>query len=127
MSFADMLEQQFAEDMRDPEYLRELLLWDLTEQIAVAMEEQGVSRADLAQRLGVSRQYVTKVLNGMPNLTLRTMVEIAAALGRQVRIGLEVPAQATPPRTQALTTEKPASMPRQRRAPASRKRAATTP
>ena len=45
------------------------------------MQEQGVSRSELAERLDVSRAYITKVLNGHGNMTLRTLVRLALALG----------------------------------------------
>ena len=68
----------------DPEFLSEQLILKLNEEICRVMEEQGISRAELARRLGVQRQFITKLLNGMPNLTLITLVKIATALGVQV-------------------------------------------
>jgi transcriptional regulator with XRE-family HTH domain len=50
------------------------------------MEEQKVSRAELARRLGTSRAYVTKLLGGNANFTLQTMAKVAMVLGAQVHI-----------------------------------------
>lgn len=50
------------------------------------MEEQKVSRAELARRLGTSRAYVTKLLGGNANFTLQTMAKVAMALGSQVHV-----------------------------------------
>jgi transcriptional regulator with XRE-family HTH domain len=50
------------------------------------MEEQRVSRAELARRLGTSRAYVTKLLGGNANFTLQTMAKVAMALGAQVHV-----------------------------------------
>ena len=50
------------------------------------MEEQKVSRAELARRLGTSRAYVTKLLGGNANFTLQTMTKVAMALGSQVHV-----------------------------------------
>jgi antitoxin component HigA of HigAB toxin-antitoxin module len=50
------------------------------------MEEQKVSRAELARRLGSSRAYVTKLLGGNANFTLQTMVKVAMAFGAQVHV-----------------------------------------
>jgi transcriptional regulator with XRE-family HTH domain len=50
------------------------------------MEEQKVSRAELARRLGTSRAYVTKMLGGNANFTLQTMAKVAMALGAQVHV-----------------------------------------
>jgi plasmid maintenance system antidote protein VapI len=53
---------------------------ELTEDICRLMEEKQISRADLARRLGTSRAYVTKLLDGNANFTLATMVKLAMAL-----------------------------------------------
>ena len=47
-----------------------------------------MSRAVLARRLGTSQAYVTKVLRGNVNLTLATLVGLAQAVGREVRLDL---------------------------------------
>jgi plasmid maintenance system antidote protein VapI len=54
---------------------------ELTEDVCRRMEEQKISRAELARRLGTSRAYVTKLLDGNANFTLATMVKLAMALG----------------------------------------------
>lgn len=52
------------------------------------MEERGISRADLARAIGASTAYVSKILNGESNYTLRTMAKLARAVEGvlQVRI-----------------------------------------
>jgi transcriptional regulator with XRE-family HTH domain len=54
---------------------------DFTEEALGIMAEQGISKADLARKLGVSKPYVTKLLGGGANLTLESMVRLAEALG----------------------------------------------
>lgn len=54
--------------------------FELSEQIFQAMEDKGVSGAELARRLGVSRAYVNKVLQGSANLTIESLVKIGRAL-----------------------------------------------
>ena len=56
-----------------------------TEMIAKLMEERKVSRAELARRLGKSKAFVTIVLRGPRNMTLRTLADLAWALGSRVR------------------------------------------
>jgi len=53
---------------------------ELSEQIFQAMENKGVSEAELSRRLGVSRAYVNKVLQGDTNFTIETLVKIGIAL-----------------------------------------------
>ena len=59
---------------------------EITELLCELMNKQGVSRADLARRLGTSPPYVTKVLRGQTNMTLKTVSDCFFALGRSVRI-----------------------------------------
>ncbi len=70
----------------DPEYLAEQLRIDVIEQFLRIMEETELTRTEFARRLGCSKAYVTKLLNGTENLTLLKLVEIGNALGRQVEV-----------------------------------------
>lgn len=65
---------------------QQLLLLDAAEQISRLMEKHGVSRTDLAQRIGKSKGFVTQVLNGRHNMTLRTLADLAWALEARLRI-----------------------------------------
>ena len=80
--------QRISELESDPAYRAERLVLELNEEICRLMEEQNISRAELARRLGVQRQFITKLLNGIPNLTLLTLVKIALALDAQIEIKL---------------------------------------
>lgn len=81
---------QFERLMESPEFRKlyaiEGLVTEAGELIARLMEEQKVSRAELARRLGRSRAYVTQMLRGTTNLTLRTLAEVAYALGAEVKL-----------------------------------------
>lgn len=52
------------------------------------MNQQGVSNAELARRLGKSRAYVTKLLRGTTNFTLESLVRIGRALSCEVEFEL---------------------------------------
>lgn len=54
--------------------------FDISEHIYSMMERQTVSKAKLARRLGKSRAYVTKMLQGNANFTLESLVRIARSL-----------------------------------------------
>lgn len=45
------------------------------------MQDNGMKRADLAKRLGVSPQYVSKLLSGTENLSLKSLANIEEKLG----------------------------------------------
>jgi transcriptional regulator with XRE-family HTH domain len=59
---------------------------EFAEDVWRLMEEQKVSRAELARRLGTSRAYVTKLLGGNANFTLHTMTKVAMALGSTIHV-----------------------------------------
>lgn len=69
---------------RDGEFDRlvrqEELILDVTETLTRALETAGVTRAELARRLGRSPGFVSQVFGGGRNLTLRTIADIASAL-----------------------------------------------
>jgi transcriptional regulator with XRE-family HTH domain len=72
----------------DPEYRAEVLKLGFAEQVWKLMEQQDLSRAELARRLGTSRAYVTKVFQTTANLTLESMAKIALALDAHVSLEL---------------------------------------
>lgn len=62
-------------------FLREKLVFNVTEDILVAMEDLEITRADLARDLSKSKAYVTQTLSGERNMTLGTLSDICFALG----------------------------------------------
>ena len=79
----------FIEKMgSSPEYRAEVAMLDFTCELSRAMSAQGVSRAELARRIGTSPAYITKVLRGDANLTLASMVKLARAVGRELHLQL---------------------------------------
>jgi transcriptional regulator with XRE-family HTH domain len=65
---------------------QEELILEVTEALAGAMRERGVTKSDLAGRLGKTRPFVTQILSGGRNLTLRTIADVAEALGYRVKV-----------------------------------------
>lgn len=78
----------FAELDGQPGFEFELLAGAIAEQIWVRMEELGINRRQLAERMGVSPARVTQVLRGSDNLTLKTLVLIANALDAHLEFKL---------------------------------------
>lgn len=56
--------------------------------IELKMTEQGVTRSELADRLGCGRSHITQMLAPDRNLTLKTMVKLAKALGLTLDVRL---------------------------------------
>jgi transcriptional regulator with XRE-family HTH domain len=84
-SFSEVFSRAEEQD----EFWTELASIEFTEDLARWMEERRVSRAELAQSIGTSQPYISKVLKGNVNFTLASMVKLSRALGLRVRIRLE--------------------------------------
>ena len=56
-------------------------LFRVTEDILVAMEDLGVTKSELAKRLGKSKPRITQLLSGSSNMTIGTLSDIAVELG----------------------------------------------
>lgn len=82
--FKDYLEK-FEDDV---EFITEKVIIEFTEKIVDRMEKLNLSRTELAKKLGVSKAFITKILNGNPNLTVKTMVSLAKALECKLDIDL---------------------------------------
>ena len=82
------LDQRATETQIDDEMLA--LITQLTNEINWYMRERGLTRADLAARMGVSPGRVSQILGGGENLTLRTLAALSTAL--EARFDLELSA-----------------------------------
>lgn len=91
----------FQEAEKHEDYWTAGAILEFTESVVGEMERQGISRSELAQRLGASPAYVTKILRGKVNFTLATMVRLARALDAELGIDLKGPALATAKRAHA--------------------------
>ena len=78
----------FQEAERHEDYWVAGAIMAFTESLVREMERQGITRVELARRLGASPAYVTKILRGKVNFTLATMVRLARALGSELHVHL---------------------------------------
>ena len=73
------------EYLEDEEFRRlfaqEDLILEVTETICELLENEKISRKELADRLGKSKGFISQLLNGGRNLTLRTVADILHVLG----------------------------------------------
>jgi hypothetical protein len=74
-------------------YQQEELLLEVTELLASVMDDNDVSKAELARRIGKSKAFVTQCLSGSQNLTLRTLADLFLALGYRLQLGAVPSAQ----------------------------------
>ena len=79
-----------AEFLKDPEFAKLLaqedLILEVTETICELLEKEKISRKELADRLGKSKGFISQLLNGGRNLTLRTVADILHVLGYRVAL-----------------------------------------
>ena len=79
---------QFLKDNETPETRAYEHALDLAFLFVTAMEEQGLSKAEMAKKMKVSPQRLSKLLNTQPNMTLETIAQFELALGVDVRFSL---------------------------------------
>ena len=87
--FADLVDSY----KHDGDFIAERLLLDIGENIVECMQMRNKTRAGLAEDMGVSKAYVTKLLNGQPNMTIKTLAGLAAALRAEIKISMKCPVE----------------------------------
>ena len=65
---------------------QEELILEITEALREALAREGITKVELANRLGKTKGFVSQILAGGRNLTLRTIADVADALGYQIRV-----------------------------------------
>jgi len=73
---------------RKPRSPEEELIARTTESILEAMKRRSVTKAELARRTGTTNAYITQLLSGDRNLTLKTIAVVAEALNVSPRLTL---------------------------------------
>lgn len=99
MSLESIKQRLFAQSIKDSKWLEQAKwraeneAWlDISFSIALMigrwLRANGITQKELAERLGYSPQYVSKILKGSENLTLETITKIEKVLGIKL---IEVP------------------------------------
>ena len=73
-----------SEEMRL--FQQEMLILEVTELISELMEDKKIKKSELAERLGKTKGYITQLLDGRANMTLRTVSEVFYALNSSVNV-----------------------------------------
>ena len=69
----------------DLERAEELALALAQSTIQNAIDESGIPRAEVARRMGRSRSFVTRIMSGSHNLTVKTLARVVGACGQEIR------------------------------------------
>ena len=87
------MSDRYRELLRDPslrrEYEREALYEGAISNIHGILNARGMTQAELAKRLGLSPGRVSQLLSGGRNLTLKTLADLAWALGLRAEMSLK--------------------------------------
>ncbi len=103
----------YQELMKDPSFRKllaiESLVTEAAELIARLMAEKKVNKAALAKRLNRSRAWITQLLSGKTNMSVRTLAELAYALEAEVKLDAQPAARANASRDVRLMRLPPGS------------------
>lgn len=77
------LPSTFTEDAKWRQENEVWLMWSRGIALAIVdyMQENGLTRSDIANKLGVSPQYVSRILSGNTNFSFKSVAEIERKLG----------------------------------------------
>ena len=73
----------------DPEFEFHLAAARIGEEIVARLDDLGLTQAELATRMGVSAARVSQILRGADNLTLKSLVAVAAALDADLSLSMK--------------------------------------
>jgi transcriptional regulator with XRE-family HTH domain len=72
--------------LKTPEYWFEQAQNELYRQVTEFMREEGINQTQLAEKLGVSKGYISQIMKGEFNYTLKKLIELSMAIGKVPRI-----------------------------------------
>jgi transcriptional regulator with XRE-family HTH domain len=83
-------QDHFQDFVSDPKrrriYEREALAFEASELISGLMEDQKVSKTELAALTGSSKSHITQLLSGSRNMTMHTLADLAFVLGHKIEL-----------------------------------------
>jgi len=68
--------------LKRPNYLLTKYQNEIYRQLVEYMKERKISQSEIAQKLDVSNSYVSQILNGDFNFTLKKIIELALMIGK---------------------------------------------
>ena len=68
--------------IKKPEYWLESIQNEIFRQVAAYLKENNMTQNQLAEQLGVTKGYVSQVMKGEFNYTLKKLIELSLAVGK---------------------------------------------
>jgi len=78
------LDEEGIREAAKAEAVTRVVAWQLGQE----MERQGMTKAELAERMHTSRAQIDRILKAKGNVTIDTLQRAAALVGRQLRLEL---------------------------------------
>jgi len=82
----NLLEKLMTSDEDKRLYAEEGFILDCTERVCELMKQKNISQTELANRMGVKKSNVSRMLDGHRNLTIRTLAHMLFVLDSEARI-----------------------------------------
>lgn len=79
-------DELFKEAKKSDSYWAEKTILDFTIELHQLMKRRGISKKELAEKLGKSQPYITKILRGNVNFTIESMVKLVRVLDGELNI-----------------------------------------
>jgi antitoxin HicB len=80
----EFLDENGIREVAKAEAVTRVVAWQLNEE----MKRQGMTKADLAERMHTSRAQVDRILKAKGNVTIESLQRAAALVGKQLRLDL---------------------------------------
>ncbi len=80
------LKEKINKYQNTEEYILEKQILRITEQISIRLKELKWAKKDLASKMNVSQAFITKLLNGNNNYTLKTLFKLSKLLDLELNV-----------------------------------------
>lgn len=87
--FGSWFDEEVKELENDPEYIAHGIRVKLAAQVVRKLKEEGLRQKDLAERLGKSKEWISRFMDESTNFSVQNLVEVAVALGMELDISFK--------------------------------------
>jgi transcriptional regulator with XRE-family HTH domain len=77
-----MMEEENKALLKYPNYLLSTYQLEIYSQLGTYMDKNNLKKKDIAQKLNVSNSYVSQILNGKFNFTLKKLIQLGLAIDK---------------------------------------------
>ncbi|OFX18080.1 MAG: hypothetical protein A2033_18790 [Bacteroidetes bacterium GWA2_31_9] len=68
--------------LKTPEYWFENIQNEIYRQVSDYIQNEGITQTQLAEKLGVTKGYISQIMNGNFNYTLKKLIELSLAINK---------------------------------------------